>query len=62
MPGGTFLDPSDLVAVLNEKELDKGISQLLMEIERQNVRDSTTIIAWNVEVEKEGSIPSDYLG
>ncbi|WP_186673133.1 protein phosphatase 2C domain-containing protein [Sporosarcina sp. BP05] len=61
-PGEPFSDPSNLVAALNEKELDEGISQLLMEIERQNVRDSTTIIAWNVEVEKEGSIPSNHFG
>lgn len=61
-PGEPFSDPSNLVAALNEKELDEGISRLLMEIERQNVRDSTTIIAWDVEVDKEGSIPSDYIG
>lgn len=59
-PGEPFLDPTNLVVALNEKELDVSISQLLMEIERQNVRDSTTIIAWNVEVAKQGSIPSDY--
>ena len=61
-PGEPFSNPSNLVAELNEKKLDEGISQLLTEIERQNVRDSTTIVAWNVEVVKEGSIPSDYRG
>ena len=60
-PGKPFSDPSNLAASLNEKDLAESISQMLMEIERQNVRDSTTIIAWNVEVEKEGSIPSDYM-
>ena len=57
-PGEPFSDPPNLIAVLNEKELDESISQLLIEIERQKVRDSTTIIAWSVEVEKEGLIPS----
>ncbi|MBO0587655.1 protein phosphatase 2C domain-containing protein [Sporosarcina sp. E16_8] len=61
-PGAPFSDLSNLVATLSEKKLDEGISQLLMEIERRNVRDSTTIIAWNVEVDKEGSIPIDYIG
>lgn len=60
-PGKPFSDPSNLADALNEKDLAESISQMLMEIERKNVRDSTTIIAWNVEVEKEGSIPSDYM-
>jgi len=61
-PGEPYSNPWNLVEALNPKDLDESITQMLMEIERQNVRDSTTIISWTVEVEKEGSIPSDYKG
>ncbi|WP_318618294.1 protein phosphatase 2C domain-containing protein [Sporosarcina sp. YIM B06819] len=61
-PGEPYANPKNLVEALNEEAIDESISQMLMEIERQNVRDSTTIISWAVEVEKEGSIPSDYKG
>ncbi len=59
-PGEPYSNPQQLVEALREKELDESISRMLMEIEKQNVRDSTTIISWTVDVEKEGSIPSDY--
>ncbi|WP_342505580.1 protein phosphatase 2C domain-containing protein [Sporosarcina sp. FSL K6-2383] len=61
-PGEPFTNPQNLVEVLNAEALDESISRMLMEIERRNVRDSTTIISWTVEVEKEGSIPSDNEG
>ena len=58
-PGEPYLNAENLVDTLDEKKLVESISQLLMEIERRHVRDSTTIIAWAVEVDEEGSIPSD---
>lgn len=61
-PGEPYSNPKNLAEALNSKELDESISQMFIEIERQNVRDSSTIISWIVEVEKEGSIPSDYKG
>lgn len=61
-PGEPYSNPQDLVKALNPEELNESISHMLMWIEKQNVRDSTTIISWTVEVEKEGSIPSDYRG
>ena len=61
-PGEPYTNPQNLVEVLSEEALDESISQILMEIEGQNVRDSTTIISWTVEVESEGSIPSDFRG
>ncbi|MFJ7934630.1 protein phosphatase 2C domain-containing protein [Sporosarcina sp. NPDC096371] len=61
-PGEPYANPQNLVEALSKEALDESISQMLMEIESQNVWDSTTIISWPVDVEKEGSIPSDYRG
>lgn len=61
-PGEPYANPQNLVEVLNAEALDESISRMLMEIERRNVWDSTTIISWTAEVENEGSIPSDYKG
>ena len=59
-PGEPYLNPQNLVEALDEEKLDESISQLLLEIESRNVRDSTTIISWSIEVAEEGSIPSDF--
>jgi serine/threonine protein phosphatase PrpC len=59
-PGEPYLNPQNLVEALDEKNLDESISQLLIDIESRNVRDSTTIISWTIEVVEEGSIPSDF--
>ena len=61
-PGDPYSNAQDLAKALDEDKLDESISQLLLQIESRNVRDSTTIISWTIEVEKEGSIPSDFKG
>lgn len=61
-PGEPYSNPQNLVATLDEEKLDESISQLLVEIENRNVRDSTTILSWTIEVKEEGSIPSDFKG
>ncbi|MBE1554207.1 protein phosphatase 2C domain-containing protein [Sporosarcina limicola] len=58
-PGEPYSDPLNLVATLKTENLYEGISKMLMEIERLDVRDSTTIVSWTVDVKEEGSIPSD---
>ena len=61
-PGDPYSNAQDLAEALDENKLAESISQLLLEIESRHVRDSTTIISWSIEVEKEGSIPSDFKG
>lgn len=41
---------------------DESIRYMLKNIQDNNVRDSTTIISWKVNILKEASIPSDQLG
>ena len=61
-PGDPYSNAQNLAKALDENKLAESISQLLVEIESRHVRDSTTIISWAIEVEKEGSIPSDFKG
>ncbi|WP_432359892.1 protein phosphatase 2C domain-containing protein [Sporosarcina sp. UB5] len=59
-PGEPFSNPMDLVDILDAKQFEVAFSMILKEIEKNNVRDSTTIVAWTVEISKQGSIPSDF--
>ncbi|MCG7342641.1 protein phosphatase 2C domain-containing protein [Sporosarcina sp. ACRSL] len=60
-PGEPFSNPIDLANIFNAEQLEVAFSLLLNEIEKNNVRDSTTMIAWAVEISKQGSIPSDFI-
>ena len=60
-PGEPFSNPMDLVDILDAEQLEVAFSLILNEIEKNNVRDSTTMIAWTVENPTEGSIPSDVV-
>lgn len=60
-PGDPFVNPMDLADRLDVEQLENTLSMILDEIERNNVRDSTTMIAWMVKISKKGSIPSDIV-
>ena len=56
-----ILNPKDIVEILEAEQLEVGFSLILNEIEKNNVRDSTTMIGWTVKVSQQGSIPSDFV-
>ncbi|WP_353958308.1 protein phosphatase 2C domain-containing protein [Fictibacillus sp. b24] len=58
-PGVPFEDPETIQTVLFEKGIEVGVGKLLSEVKDNGVRDSTTIIAWSVEIEETASMPSD---
>ncbi|MCM3710151.1 protein phosphatase 2C domain-containing protein [Sporosarcina luteola] len=58
-PGEPFLNPIDLVKKLDGEQLEDAFSLILTKIEKNNVRDSTTMIGWTVNISQQGSIPSD---
>ncbi|MFC5602256.1 protein phosphatase 2C domain-containing protein [Sporosarcina koreensis] len=60
-PGEPFSDPIDLAESLDTDRLEVAFTLILNEIERNNVRDSTTMIGWTVDVSQQGSIPSDVV-
>lgn len=60
-PGEPFSDPIDLAESLDADRLDVAFTLILNEIERNNVRDSTTMIGWTVDISQQCSIPSDVV-
>lgn len=58
-PGVSFEDATEVQKVMSGIGLDVGVKFLLDEIKRNHVRDSTTIIAWSVEIEETASLPSN---
>lgn len=60
-PGEPFTNPLELEKVLQAENLGVALNLLLNEIEENNVRDSTTMIAWSVNNTKQGSLPSDLV-
>ena len=60
-PGEPFSDAMDIANIVEANQLEFAFSQILSEIEKNNVRDSTTMIGWTVENPQQGSIPSDVV-
>ena len=60
-PGEPFSNPMDLADILDAEQLEVAFSLILNEIEKNNVRDSTTMIGWTVKISQQGSIPSDLV-
>lgn len=58
-PGVPFEDPASIEETLTEVGIEVGVEKLLTAIKENNVRDSTTIIAWSIEIEETASMPSD---
>ena len=60
-PEEPFSNPLDLVNILDANQLEAAFSLILNKIEECNVRDSTTMIGWTVDISQQGSIPSDAM-
>ncbi|QQZ09991.1 protein phosphatase 2C domain-containing protein [Heyndrickxia vini] len=58
-PGYPFSEPEKIIDVFAEHSGDSAVFFLLKEIQKNHVRDSTTIVSWDVNIEKEASMPSD---
>jgi len=58
-PGVDFQDPLIINKRFEDTSIEAGVWQLLKEIEQHQVRDSTTIITWKIEVHKQASLPSN---
>ena len=58
-PDANFHFPSEVIAQIKDKSVRSGIQQLLTVISGKSVRDSTTILSWEIEVEEEATVPSD---
>lgn len=52
-----FLD--QIVARMKGKSVKEDVQQLLKEVEGKGVRDSTTIVAWKINIVEDGVMPSD---
>ncbi|WP_163100559.1 protein phosphatase 2C domain-containing protein [Peribacillus alkalitolerans] len=58
-PGEPYSNPKDLGEVFSNSENDASVKALLAEIQSRNVRDSTTIVSWKINIFQEVSRPSD---
>ncbi|TQR19173.1 protein phosphatase 2C domain-containing protein [Psychrobacillus vulpis] len=58
-PNTAFSNPTEIMNYFRDGENGQGISKLLFEIKEKDVRDSTTIVSWMVEIEEEATQPSD---
>lgn len=59
-PNEPYADPNSIYqSFAHSNEDDISIGSMLNRIKSHNVRDSTTIITWNVEISKESTKPSD---
>ncbi|WNS74785.1 protein phosphatase 2C domain-containing protein [Bacillus sp. DTU_2020_1000418_1_SI_GHA_SEK_038] len=57
-PNTDFKNPKEILKSFEIYSNDGGVKQLLQEIQEKNVRDSTTIISWFVEIESDATLPS----
>ncbi|MFC4713484.1 protein phosphatase 2C domain-containing protein [Planococcus dechangensis] len=58
-PNTAFSDPLEVAKRFNEASNRGGVQALLEEIKEKQVRDSTTILSWMVEVESESTRPGN---
>ena len=60
-PDTPYANPVEIQKIFNGRDIPRGIELLLEHIKGKNVQDSTTIISWAVHMEREATLPSDYL-
>jgi serine/threonine protein phosphatase PrpC len=58
-PGEPFTDPQKLFQVFSNNSHQDGVRALLEGIQENNVRDSTTILSWMVEISEAAALPSN---
>ncbi|MBY0124285.1 protein phosphatase 2C domain-containing protein [Bacillus sp. S/N-304-OC-R1] len=60
-PNAHFDNPKEIFKSFENFSNDEGVRKLLQEIRENNVRDSTTIISWFIDIEANASMPSNYI-
>lgn len=60
-PNDPFATPEDIYRMMSKHANNLGIRKLLQTIQHHNVRDSTTIIAWEIMVDSDVTRPSDEM-
>ncbi|WP_313893910.1 protein phosphatase 2C domain-containing protein [Psychrobacillus sp.] len=58
-PKEPFAKPKDIFNVFTNSSDVENVKSLLLKIQENNVRDSTTIVSWKVSVSADAMIPSD---
>ncbi|MCP3740931.1 protein phosphatase 2C domain-containing protein [Rossellomorea sp. BNER] len=58
-PNEPYSNPKDIFNDMKDHQLNEGIMALLITIKENNVRDSTTIISWDVNISIDVTNPSD---
>ncbi|WP_042150039.1 protein phosphatase 2C domain-containing protein [Paucisalibacillus sp. EB02] len=58
-PNEPFSSPHDIYHVMMDHGMDHGVRTLLQTIKENNVRDSTTVLAWDVTIAEDVTRPSD---
>ncbi|WP_456278899.1 protein phosphatase 2C domain-containing protein [Bacillus sp. AK128] len=58
-PNTNFSNPNELFKPFDSFTNDESVRRLLEEIKKNNVRDSTTILSWFVDINEVGSQPSN---
>ena len=58
-PSEPFKDPSDVFRPFSGRTIEEGVQLLLTEIEKQHVRDGTTILTWKVHISENAMSPSN---
>lgn len=58
-PGEPYDSPEKIPAILLGASNTKGVEKLLKDIQTHQVRDSTTIVSWQVSINEKATIPSD---
>ena len=60
-PNVNFVNPIEIFKPFERFTNEESVWTLLNEIKEKNVRDSTTILSWFVDIDKEGSQPSKWV-
>jgi hypothetical protein len=60
-PGEPFSNPQEIFKVFQESSNLEGVETLLKGIKANNVRDSTTIVSWMVDISEEASLASNQV-
>ncbi|QHA90742.1 protein phosphatase 2C domain-containing protein [Bacillus sp. N1-1] len=60
-PHTNFHLPGQVVARMKGKSVKEDVQRLLEEVEGKGVRDSTTIVAWKINIVEDGVMPSDLF-
>lgn len=58
-PNTNFTDPREISKAFDGESNEGRVHSLLNEIQQKNVRDSTTILSWFVDVEEDATVPGN---